>query len=396
VRSGTFPLTIFAGGPFSAGLKPSTGVGDFSFDAALKSNLSKLHLTIEGLGAKLLSAHQAEAFGLNSSDAIKNSLVERDNYWLRQCDAYIAMLPLDENRDPWRTDGTFVEIGLAIGLGKPVILIVEDRYSDKWSFYVRDLDSENSVSILSMDEFLESPEMALVLALREYGLHIDRGFTDSEITNPSELIERCRGFEDPYEIDVAGLSISVWPNVFSPKYSRSSDFLISGWCIPINAKVLDMGCGTGILGLRAAIDGASHVTAVDINPNAIQNTLENIEKLGLHDKVEVVLSDVYTNVTGRYDVIICNPPYWSRKAADILERSCFDENYTFLKEFIGKARDFARPNAMLYLVFSDQGDVSLVNKLLQENGWFIDNQLLMRPSMPGGHIRVVWHARLGG
>ena len=72
--------------------------------------------------------------------------------------------------------------------------------------------------------------------------------------------------------------------------------------------VLDMGCGCGINGIFAALNGATHVTAVDIDPVAVRNTQQNIQRFHLQDRMEVVLSNVFDNVRGKYDVIVANLP----------------------------------------------------------------------------------------
>lgn len=46
-------------------------------------------------------------------------------------------------------------------------------------------------------------------------------------------------------------------------------------------RVLDLGCGTGILGLAAALMGAEHVLAVDLNPLCVSTTRTNAELNGL-------------------------------------------------------------------------------------------------------------------
>ncbi len=72
-----------------------------------------------------------------------------------------------------------------------------------------------------------------------------------------------------------------------------------------NAKVLDFGCGTGILSILASMMGAKNIDAVDIEQDAVENTLENcsINKI---DNVEVIHGDLAAITGSGYDVILAN------------------------------------------------------------------------------------------
>jgi len=77
--------------------------------------------------------------------------------------------------------------------------------------------------------------------------------------------------------------------------------------LPITGKkVLDLGTGSAILGLFCAMRGA-HVTVTDVEETALRRAIQVAETLGL--RVETVLSDVFSNVRGLFDVILFNPPY---------------------------------------------------------------------------------------
>ena len=66
-------------------------------------------------------------------------------------------------------------------------------------------------------------------------------------------------------------------------------------------SVLDIGAGSGFLTEAALNAGASSVIATDINP-------EVIEILRLK-RLSAVQSDLFENISGCFDVIVCNPPY---------------------------------------------------------------------------------------
>lgn len=71
-------------------------------------------------------------------------------------------------------------------------------------------------------------------------------------------------------------------------------------------RVLDMGCGTGVLAIIAAGCNAESVDAVDIDEWAYENCTENCQVNGVEEKVSVYLGDVSTIRGKRYDTILAN------------------------------------------------------------------------------------------
>ena len=75
-----------------------------------------------------------------------------------------------------------------------------------------------------------------------------------------------------------------------------------------NIKILDIGCGSGIIGLTLKQKFPSaQVDLVDISSKAINIAKQNAKALNL--EVNFIESDVFQNVKDKYDVIISNPPY---------------------------------------------------------------------------------------
>ncbi len=76
--------------------------------------------------------------------------------------------------------------------------------------------------------------------------------------------------------------------------------------LPIEGKkVIDMGTGTGILAILAAMRGAAHVTAIEIDPAAEANARDNVASNG-HPEIEVLLGDARLLQGRTADIFIAN------------------------------------------------------------------------------------------
>jgi ribosomal protein L11 methyltransferase len=72
-----------------------------------------------------------------------------------------------------------------------------------------------------------------------------------------------------------------------------------------NKTVLDYGCGTGVLGIYASMQGATHVCLCDIDDWCVENTLENIG-LNKASHCEVLKCNISETPSTTYDVICAN------------------------------------------------------------------------------------------
>ena len=88
--------------------------------------------------------------------------------------------------------------------------------------------------------------------------------------------------------------------------------------MPGSPRVLDLGCGTGAIALCIKSElPRARVLASDINPEAVQLTLENASRLGL--EIEVIETNLFDGIEGRFDLIVSNPPYLPEFDAATLE-----------------------------------------------------------------------------
>ena len=92
----------------------------------------------------------------------------------------------------------------------------------------------------------------------------------------------------------------------------------------IGAKVLDLFCGTGALGIEAVSRGASEVVFADKDFRSVELTKKNIKKLGITENIRVIKSD-YQNTLKllkdeKFDLIILDPPYKSGIYEDVVKQ----------------------------------------------------------------------------
>ncbi len=75
--------------------------------------------------------------------------------------------------------------------------------------------------------------------------------------------------------------------------------------------VADLGCGSGVLGLGAALLGAREVVCIDVDPLAVVTAWRNAWRLGVMGKVRIYVSDVVDFREG-VDTVVMNPPFGIR------------------------------------------------------------------------------------
>jgi len=90
--------------------------------------------------------------------------------------------------------------------------------------------------------------------------------------------------------------------------------LLGAWASTENcSRILDIGSGTGLIALMLAQRSNSKIMAIDIEPNAIAQTKENIKISPWADRIsalETSLQNFSIPVIQAYDLIVSNPPYF--------------------------------------------------------------------------------------
>lgn len=76
--------------------------------------------------------------------------------------------------------------------------------------------------------------------------------------------------------------------------------------VPCKKKLLDIGCGSGILMLIGKRLGVEKVVGIDIDSNVKDVVIENFEKNNIKDNYEVVIGDLVEDINEKFDLVVSN------------------------------------------------------------------------------------------
>ena len=129
-------------------------------------------------------------------------------------------------------------------------------------------------------------------------------------------------------------------------------------------KILEIGCGSGIL-LEAALKKSKDVIGVDID----EESLAYCKEKGLNVKK----SNLFSNVKGKFDFIIFNPPYLPEDELDSsLSTRHIDlvggkNGYEIIEKFFKKVRKHLNKKGEVLILFSSLTNKSKVESIMREN-----------------------------
>jgi methylase of polypeptide subunit release factors len=142
--------------------------------------------------------------------------------------------------------------------------------------------------------------------------------------------------------------------VFSPIRGEYIDLVLKA---PLPAAILknsiafDIGIGTGVLSIVLAMRDIQHIIGTDQSERALLCANENVERLGLASKIEVLKADLFP--PGRAALIVCNPPWLPARPSSSLEHAVYDPESQMLKGFLHGLNEHLLPDGEGWLILSD-------------------------------------------
>lgn len=174
-----------------------------------------------------------------------------------------------------------------------------------------------------------------------------------------------------------GLTFKVNENVLIPR--QDTELLVENVadCLGNGERtVLDMCTGSGCIAVSIdRLSKDSKVTAVDISEKALEVAQENNRFNNAN--VTFIQSDLFTNVTGRYDIIVSNAPYIRtdeipklmeevKSHEPVMALDGMEDGLYFYKKICNEASDYLNDNGKIFFEIGyDQGDD--VSEILRQN-----------------------------
>lgn len=172
-----------------------------------------------------------------------------------------------------------------------------------------------------------------------------------------------------------GRTLLTDPQVFHPVCFLSTPVFLDYLATVAVAgkRLLDMGTGSGTVGIFAAGRGA-RVTACDINPRAVTLAGENARRNGV--EMEVLASDLFSALEGRdFDLICFNLPFLAGTPRTVFEKALFGgDDFETVRAFALGCRRALAPGGAVVVIFSEDSGPDRIVPLFTEAGFVATDQ----------------------
>jgi methylase of polypeptide subunit release factors len=157
-------------------------------------------------------------------------------------------------------------------------------------------------------------------------------------------------------VPIPALGDRIHPHygVFSPVRGEYLE-LVATAPLPATGVAFDIGTGTGVVAAVLAKRGVERIVATDVEPRALACAAENLQRLGLADRVDLVEADLFP--AGRADLVVCNPPWLPAPAAVGTDFAVYDPDSRMLRGFLAGLAEHLTEAGEGWLILSNLAEL---------------------------------------
>ena len=139
-------------------------------------------------------------------------------------------------------------------------------------------------------------------------------------------------------------------------YEPSDDTFLMMENISPTGKCLEVGCGSGLVSVYMAGCGCD-VMACDINPSALR-CMEKNAAIN-HCEVKTVESDLFENISGKFDTIVFNPPYLPSEdqVPGAEQWNGGKEGFETTEKFLAQCPEHLNDGGRIFIILSSLTDI---------------------------------------
>ena len=156
------------------------------------------------------------------------------------------------------------------------------------------------------------------------------------------------------EVPAIGARIHAHYGVFAPtraEYVALVDRAPLPAACARGGPAFDVGTGTGVLAAVLVKRGVARVIATDVDPRSIACARDNVARLGLGERIEVLETHLFPE--GRAALVVCNPPWLPARPSSPLEHGVYDFESRMLRGFLDGLAAHLEPDGEGWLILSD-------------------------------------------
>jgi release factor glutamine methyltransferase len=223
----------------------------------------------------------------------------------------------------------------------------------------------------------------------------DSAVEKAQLAHLHELVKRCGEHEPPAYVigqtEFYSLRLKVSRDCMIPR--PETELLVERAVESLRRRtgpqlVCDLCTGCGCIAIAIAKNfAAAKLYATDISDAALSMAAENTKMHGLDDRIELLCGDLFEPIlpslnAGRFDLIVCNPPYVSAAEYETLDKNVRNyeprralyagaDGLDIYRGITQKSSDFLKPDGALMLEIGYARGPA-VKQLLQQSGAFAE------------------------